>query len=161
MIDKRLRALLIEQIGHELSAHQAYAGISIHFERGSLKRWAGLFHEQSTEEGQHAAKIMAFLVDNEVDFDLPAIGPAKTHFESATHAVQAALDSEISVTAQFNAIAAAALSVGDHRTAQFVQWFIDEQVEEERTMRGLLDLLASRINLFQAEPLLGEIVGGS
>ena len=48
---------------------------------------------------------------------------------------------------------------GDHRAHQFLQWFIDEQVEEERTMRALLDLLASGINLFQAQELLAEIVG--
>ncbi len=61
------------------------------------------------------------------------------------------------MTGQFDALAGAAAAAGDHRSAQFLQWFIEEQVEEERTMRGLLDLLASGINLFQAEPLLGEI----
>jgi ferritin len=55
-------------------------------------------------------------------------------------------------------MATAAVEAGDHRGLQFLQWFIEEQVEEERTMRALLDLLASGINLFQAQELLGEIV---
>jgi ferritin len=56
-------------------------------------------------------------------------------------------------------MASAAVEAGDHRGFQFLQWFIDEQVEEERTMRALLDLLESGINLFQAQALLDEIVG--
>jgi ferritin len=154
MISDRVRDLLIEQIGHELSAHQAYFGISLYFEGQSLKKWARLFHGQSLEEAQHATKIIRFLVDNDVQFDLPAISRATTRFESATAAVQAALDSEVKVTGQFDVLAAAARDADDHRSLQFLQWFIEEQVEEERTMRELLDLIGSGINLFAAEQLL-------
>ncbi len=154
MISDRLSALLVEQIGSELSAHQAYMGISIYFERESLKRWAGVFRSQALEEAGHAEKIMAFLIDNEVAFDLPPLRGATTHYASAKAAVEAALASEIRVTGQFDAMAAAARAEEDHRSFQFLQWFIDEQVEEERTARNLLDLVNSGINLFQAEPLL-------
>ncbi len=154
MISEHLGRLLIEQVGNELGAHQAYMGISLYFDRCSLKRWAKLFHDQAVEEAGHAAKIMAFLVDNEVVFDLPPVPGATTTYASAADAVQAALASELRVTDQFNAMAAAARAADDHRGSQFLQWFIDEQVEEERTMRALLDLLGSGINLFAAEPLL-------
>jgi bacterioferritin B len=154
MINDRVRDLLIEQVGHELSAHQAYFGISLYFESQSLKKWARFFHGQSLEEAQHATKIITFLVDNDVPFDLPAVGQATTRFESAEAAVQAALDSEIRVTGQFDALAEAAQKAGDHRSLQFLQWFIEEQVEEERTIRGLLDLIRSGINLFVAEQQL-------
>jgi ferritin len=154
MLSERVTRLLIEQVGHELGAHQAYMGISFHFQRESLKGWARLFHEQAEEEAGHAAKIVTFLIDNEVPFDLPAVGVAPTHYASAADAVQAALASEVRVTAQFDALASAATADGDHRSLQFLQWFIDEQVEEESTMRGLLDLIGSGINLFQAEAML-------
>ena len=154
MISDRVRDLLIDQVGHELAAHQAYYGISLYFEAQSLKRWARLFHGQSVEEAQHATRIMAFLVDNDVPFDLPAVGLASTRFESARSAVQAALESEIRVTGQFEALARSANDAGDHRSLQFLQWFIEEQVEEERSMRQLLDLIDSGINLFAAEALL-------
>src|SRR5450759_2001345 len=154
MISDRVRALLIEQVGHELSAHQAYYGISLYFEGQSLKKWARLFHGQSVEEAQHATKIIGFLVDNEVAFGLPAIGAGTTQYSSAKAAVQAALESEVRVTGQFNALAEAAQEAEDHRTLQFVQWFIEEQLEEERTMRELLGLIDSGINLFAAEALL-------
>jgi len=159
MISDRLSAMLIEQIASEITAHQTYLGISVHFERLSLKRWATLFRAQAIEEAGHAEKIMAFLIDNEVSFDLPALHGATTHYTDAPEALGAALASELRVSGQFDAMAAAARAEDDHRSFQFLQWFIDEQVEEERTIRALLDLVNSGINLFQAEPLL-EIEGG-
>lgn len=154
MINDRVRDLLIAQVGFELSAHQTYYGISLYFERKSLKRWARLFHGQSVEEAQHASKIINFLIDNEVEMDLPAIGASSTRYASASEAVQTALDSEIRVTAQFDTLASVAQDTADHRSFEFLQWFIEEQVEEERTMRELLDLIDSGINLFAAEEVL-------
>ncbi len=159
MISERLSRLLVEQVEHELSAHQAYMGIALSFERQSLKGWAKLFHDQALEEAQHAAKIWTFLIDNDVEFELPAIATAPTRYATARDAVQAALESELRVTGQFDTMAKAAFTEGDHRSFQFLQWFIDEQVEEERTMRALLDLIDSGTNLFQAEPLLDGLVG--
>lgn len=159
MISDRVSSLLVEQVGAELTAHQTYMGMSIYFERLSLKRWAALFRAQAIEEAGHCEKIMAFLIDNDVSFDLPALHGATTHYTDANEVLEAALASELRVTGQFNAMAAVARDEGDHRSFQFLQWFIDEQVEEERTVRGLLDLVNSGINLYQAEPLL-EVEGG-
>ncbi len=156
-IRKRVRKLLIAQVSHELGAHQAYMGIALYFERRSLKVWAKFFHDQAVEEAGHAAKIMTFLIDNEVRFDLPALTGAPTSYKSAREAVEAALASEIRVTGQFNALADAARAAEDHRSLQFLQWFIEEQVEEERTMRALLDLLASNMDPFQAQAFLEDI----
>jgi ferritin len=154
MISEEVRDLLIAQVGNELNAHQAYYGISLYFEAQSLKKWAAVFRAQSLEEAQHASKIITFLVDNGVPFELPALGPGTTRYASAREAVRAALESELRVTGQFDALASAAQTAVDHRSLQFLQWFIEEQVEEERTMRELLDLIDSGINLFLAEQLL-------
>ena len=89
MITDEVRDLLIAQVGHELNAHQAYYGISLYFEGQSLAKWAGLFRAQSVEEAQHAAKIISFLVDNGIPFELPAIGPGTTRYASAREAVRA------------------------------------------------------------------------
>ena len=93
MISEGLRRLLIEQVGHELGAHQKYTGISVYFARQSLDRWAKLFRDQAIEEAGHAERIVTFLVDNEVEFDLPAVKAGSTRYPSAAAAVQAALDS--------------------------------------------------------------------
>jgi ferritin len=159
MISEPVKKLLVAQVAHELGAHQTYMGIALHFERESLRGWAKFFHGQATEEAGHAAKIMAFLIDNEVAFGLPQVGGAPTTYESARAAVETALASERRVTGQFDAMAQAARDAGDHRSFQFLQWFIEEQVEEERTMGALLGLIDSGINLFQAEGLLEAVVG--
>jgi bacterioferritin B len=154
MLTADLRKLLIAQIGNELAAHQLYLAIAIYFERQSLDRWGKLFRRQSVEEAQHAQKIIDFLIDNEVDFDLPALKATSTRFESAAAATHKALDSERAVAAQFDRAAATAKAADDHRGFQFLQWFIAEQVEEETKLQRLVDLIESGINLFQAEAQL-------
>ena len=154
MISDRLAKLLIEQIGHELRAHQLYLGMAVYFQRQSLDRWAKLFRDQSIEEAGHATKVMDFLVDVEVNFELPALKAATTRYGSALQVVQTALESERRVTAQFHEMSRAALEENDYTTHQFLQWFIEEQVEEERKAQSLIDLVESGINLFQAEDLL-------
>jgi ferritin len=77
-----------------------------------------------------------------------------TAYASALEAMQVTLTSEEAVTAAFEKMAAAAIIEKDHTAFQFLQWFIEEQVEEERKARALIDLVASGINLFQAEAML-------
>lgn len=154
MISARLAKMLSEQIGSELSAHMNYYGIAIWFRRQSLDKWAKLFMDQSREEAEHAAKIMNFLDENDVSYDLPAIGPASTQYANAAACVDAAAASEAKVSGEFRAMAKASIEENDSTAHQFLQWFIEEQVEEEAKMAKLKDLVASGINLFQAEVLL-------
>jgi ferritin len=154
MLSAELRKLLIAQIGHELAAHQLYLAIALYFQRQSLDRWAKLFSDQSVEEAQHATRIMDFLVDNEIDFDLPALKATSTRFDSASAAAHRALESERTVTGQIDHATAVAVAQGDHRGHQFLQWFIAEQLEEEAKLQHIVDLIDSGINLFQAEAQL-------
>lgn len=156
MISDKVAKLLIEQIGHELRAHQLYMGMALYFNRQSLNRWGKLFNSQSREEAGHATKIMDFLTDNEVTFDLPALKSATTRYSSAEAVAKAALESERKVTGQFREMSDVALAENDHTSYQFLQWFVNEQVEEERKVQALIDLIESGINLFQAEPLLDQ-----
>jgi ferritin len=154
VISGDLRKLLIAQIGSELGAHQLYMAISVYFDRASLRGWSKLFKHQSIEEAQHAQKIMDFLTDNEIEFDLPALKATSTRFSSPLAAAQRALQSERDVAIQFDRMAAIAIKAGDHRGHQFLQWFIEEQVEEEAKVQSIVDLIESGINLFGAEALL-------
>jgi ferritin len=103
------------------------------------------------EEAQHAQKIIDFLVDNDVEFDLPALKATSTRFGSPLAAAKRALESERTVAEQFDKAAGVAVAAADHRGFEFLQWFIAEQVEEERKLQRLVDLIDSGINLFQAE----------
>lgn len=160
MISDRLRDFLVEQVDHELTAHQDYMGISLYFQQQSLLRWARLFRDQAIEEAQHATKMMDFLVDNEVQFDLPPLSGATSQFDSALAAAQAALEWERAVTHRFQTASKLALDEGDATSHEFLQWFIAEQVEEEAKMLQIIDLIESGINLFQAEPLLDALDSG-
>ncbi len=156
MLHADLRKLLIAQIGNEFAAHALYMGISVYFDRQSLRVWGKLFKQQAIEEAQHAQRIMDFLTDNEIEFDLPAVKAVSTHFPSALAAAERALQSEKDVAAQFDRMASLTVAERDHRGHQFLQWFIEEQVEEEAKLQSIVDLIGSGINLFQAEALLGN-----
>ena len=158
MVSDAAKTLLVAQVGNELSAHQTYMGISIYFRRESLNGWAKFFYQQAVEEAGHGWKIINFLIDNEVEFDLPQVGGATTAYTSARDAIEVAQASERRVTQQFEKLATSAREANDNRTLQFLQWFIEEQVEEERTMAALLDLVDSGLNLFQAEAHLERVV---
>lgn len=156
MISGPVADLLVRQIQSELTAHANYMAISVYFRRESLDEWGKLFHEQALEEAQHAGKIMGFLLDNEVPFDLPGIPGIRTDFPTALDAVRAAAASEAKVSGEFRTLARVAMENQDFTSFQFLQWFIEEQVEEEAKMAKLIDLVESGVNLFQAQPLLAE-----
>jgi ferritin len=159
MISEPAKKLLVAQVATELAAHQTYMGISLYFTSQSLNGWAKFFHDQAVEEAGHGWKIINFLVDNDVKFSLPQVGGAPTSYKSAREAVEVAQASERRVTELFETLANAAREAGDNRTLQFLAWFIEEQVEEERTMAALIDLIDSGINLFQAEAHLASVAG--
>ena len=66
------------------------------------------------------------------------------------------MENERKVTVLFRDMSQAAFEENDHTTYQFLLWFVNEQVEEERKVQALMDLIDSGINLFQAEPLLDQ-----
>ena len=160
MISAKLREFLVEQVGHEFTAHQDYIGIALYFQRQSLLRWSKFFRDQAMEEAQHATRIINFLTDHEVEFDIPPLPGATTQFESAIAAAQASLEWERTMSERFRGAATMALAENDPTTHQFLQWFLEEQVEEEAKMLHVIDLLSSGINLFLAEPLLDALDSG-
>lgn len=155
MITKQLADMLRKQIGQELQAAHMYMGIGSYFAHEGLDKWAALFHEQSDEERGHAMKIVRFLSDVGEEAAFPALKESSASYASAEAAVRAALKSEQVVSDSFRKMAAAAMKHGDFTTFEFLQWFIAEQVEEEAKMSKLLELIASGVNLFVAEELLG------
>jgi ferritin len=72
----------VEQVGHELTAHQDYMGMALYFLKQAAFAGAGFFRGQAIEEAQHATRIMDFLIDNEVQPDVPPLSGATSQFES-------------------------------------------------------------------------------
>jgi ferritin len=151
MLNDHLAQALNKQIASEFSASNHYLAIATYFAQQSLDVWAAFFFRQADEERMHGLKILNFLIDNGAKVHLPAMTEARTDFADALTAVSSALESERKVSKQFDAMAFMASENKDYRGLQFLQWFINEQVEEEATMGKLVDLVRSGINLFQAQ----------
>jgi ferritin len=120
-----------KQLTHELYAANCYLAMAYWCQ---VKDWDGFgkfFHRQAGEEREHAGKLLAHLVDRGV---LPRIGalPAPRHeFPSLIDIARTALELERTNTAGINAAYAAALQHNDYPVQMMLQWFINEQVEEE------------------------------
>ena len=141
LISKELATAINAQIGHEFGASMQYLSIAAHFEREKLRLLAKLFIEQAAEEREHAMKFVRYLLDTSAPLQIPAIPAAKHTFSSAESAVKAALDWEMGVTAQITKLMDIAQAKNDYLSQNFLQWFIDEQLEEIRKMDGILSVV--------------------
>ena len=161
LISKELAKAINEQIGHEFGASMQYLSIAAHFDRQKLKLLAKLFFEQAEEEKEHAMKFVHYILDTQGELRIPAIPEPKPSFASAEEAVQAALNWEQKVTAQINQLMALAASQNDYLAQNFLQWFIDEQLEEVTKMDGLLSVVrrAGEQRLLMVEAYLVHLRG--
>ena len=157
MSGRRLRRRLMRLVAAQLDAQQVGLGIALYFDRRGLGGWAKVFRERSAESGLRAGRVTAFLAVTTVDFDLPGVASAPTQYKSPVRAVAVALDREFRVTRRMNAAADAAVAGRDHVALQLLQGLLEEQIERERALRQLLAVIASGVNLFQAESLLDHL----
>ena len=159
MISSELANAFNDQIGHEFGASMQYVSIAAHFQRSQLTLLAKLFFEQSEEERQHAMKFVKYLLDTKGDLRIPAIAPPVPSFASAEAAVQAALTWEQEVTRQITALMDLAVKQNDYLAQSFLQWFIDEQLEEVVKMDRLVNVIrqSGEKNLLMVEAYLVHI----
>ena len=159
LISPELAKAFNQQIGHEFGASMQYVSIAAHFSQRQLKMLAKLFFDQADEEKQHAMKFVKYLLDTKGDLKIPAIPAPKPTFASAEEAVQAALNWEQEVTKQITGLMDIAVKQNDYLAASFLQWFIDEQLEEVVKMDGLLSVIrqSGERNLLMVEAYLVHI----
>ncbi len=159
LISRELADAFNSQIGNELGASLQYISIAAHFRQRHLTLLAKLFMEQSDEERQHAQKFIDYLLDTKADLRIPAIAAPKPTFASAEEAVSAALQWENDVTAQVTRLMDRAVKENDYLAQSFLQWFIDEQLEEVVKMDRLLGVIrqSGEKNLLMVEAYLVHI----
>jgi ferritin len=141
LISKQMQAKINEQVGNELLASHQYVAIATYFDAEGLPSLARHFYTQSVEERDHAMRFVKFLVDAGAVVKIPAIAAPQTGFRSATAAVALALESEMRVTAQINAIVDLAVRQNDHLSRNMLEWFVSEQREEVATIDTLLRMV--------------------
>lgn len=141
MISQGLADAINRQIVNELYSSNAYLEIAGYFDGRGLKVLARHFFRQSDEERAHALRLGRYLLDVGKTLRIAAVPEPMAEFTSTEHAVQTALDQEIEVTRQINALMATAHKENDYASISMLQWFVDEQVEEVSSMSDLLQLV--------------------
>lgn len=152
--------LLTEQIGHEFAASQQYIAIAVWYDNHDLPQLAGHFYLQSIEERNHAMMLVQYRLDRDLGVTIPGVPDVINDFKDERAPVSLALAQEKQVTAQIEALFAAARAEGDALGEQFMLWFLKEQVEEVASMSTLLTIMTRAENLFDVENYLSrESVG--
>jgi len=141
LISPQLAQAINTQIGNEYSASLQYQAIAAHFHRANLMLLAKLFFKQADEERMHAEKLLHYVIDTKGELRIPAVREPVHTFATAEAAVDAALAWEIEVTGQIKRLMDIAASENDYLAQGFLQWFIDEQLEEVNKMDRLLNVI--------------------
>ena len=144
------------QIGNELGASNQYISIGSHFAAENLEQLSQFFFRQSDEERAHAMKFVKFVLDVEGNVVLPTIEAPRSDFKSAHDAVKSALDWEKEVTEQIYSLVELCQKERNHIALRFLDWFVDEQLEEVTVMSSLLGVIerAGENNLLYVEDFL-------
>lgn len=152
--------LLTEQIGHEFAASQQYIAIAVWYDNHDLPQLAKHFYQQSIEERNHAMMLVQYRLDRDLGITIPGVPDVINDFKDERAPIALALKQEKSVTAQIEALFAAARAENDALGEQFMLWFLKEQVEEVASVSTLLTIMNRAENLFDVENyLVRESVG--
>ena len=141
LASKKIIDAINQQIGNEFGASLQYAAIAAHFAAESLPQLAQHFYKQSDEERDHAMRFINYVIDTGGRVEIPAIRAPQARFKFAEDAVKLSLKNEIEVTRQINDLMDLALKENDHITANFLQWFLKEQLEEVSSIQELLKIV--------------------
>lgn len=147
MIKKTVEAAINEQIKREEFSSRLYLSMAIWCESNGYPGAAAFLYRQADEERMHQLKFVHYVNDRGGKATLMALTAPENHFESLSHVFKQVMEHEQYITASINDLYEVTLSEKDYTTGNFLQWYINEQIEEESTMATILD----KINLIGAE----------
>ncbi|WP_417885295.1 ferritin [Zunongwangia sp.] len=132
--------LLNEQIKKESHSSATYLAMASWCDHNGLVNSAEFFYEQSLEEREHMMKIFHFINDNGGTAYSPEVGNINHDYGSLEEIFRASLDQEIAITKSIHNIVYECRNKRDLTTENFLQWYVNEQMEEEQTIRRILEL---------------------
>jgi len=138
MISPNIQQALADQLNREFYSAYLYLAMSAncsHHDFNGAARWLRLQYE---EEHVHATKIYNYLIDQGVQVTLSSIAQPPSEFGDLIEVFEASLQHEQDMTARLNELSDQALKEKDHATYNLLQWFVNEQVEEEATVGGVI-----------------------
>jgi ferritin len=140
-MDKKLQAAFNDQIKNELYSAYLYLSMAAYAESKNLPGVAHWLKIQAQEEMGHGMKMYGFLIDRSVRVVLREIPQPAADFKSALGLFEETLAHEQKVTSLINSLYETAQKVSDHASSVFLQWFINEQVEEEKNASQIVEML--------------------
>lgn len=158
-ISEKMNAKLNEQITNEMYASQVYLAMACMFDDMGLKMLSKLYRMQTEEERGHALKILDFIPTVEGKVKLQPVPEPPASYPSVLAAIEAALEHERLVTRQFNDLVKLADEEKDYATRSFLNWFVDEQVEEVDSQAQLVQVAKmAGEHIIQLEGYVGRLV---
>lgn len=141
MISEKLTDAINEQINRELYSEYLYIAMQAWFADQNLDGMANWMDAQGKEERFHAMKFYNYLIERGARVKLKAIAEPTFDFENPIKAFKMALEHEQFITKSINDLMDIAISENDHATRSFLQWYVDEQVEEEASVDKIVNML--------------------
>lgn len=141
MIKEKIEEVINQQINAELYSGYLYLSMASYFESINLNGFANWMHVQNLEEQSHAMKFYHYLNERGGRVKLLPIDGPKQDWKSPIEAFQDAYEHEQKVTAMINNMVEIAWAEKDHATYNMLQWFVDEQVEEEASTLEIVEKL--------------------
>ena len=148
MIGGKLEKALNKQLNMELFSAYLYVAMAAFFEHKGLNGFANWMRIQAREEMDHATKFYTYIHDVGGRVELDAIAKPPADFKSPLAVFEDALAHEQTVTKSIYKLMDLALSESHHATRTFLQWFVTEQVEEEK----VADEIVKRLHLVDSSP---------
>ncbi len=141
MLSKKMEAALNAQINAEFWSAYLYLSMSAHFAAEGKSGFANWFKVQFDEEQEHALKLFNYVVERGGKVELKPIAEVSLSWKSPLAAFNDTLEHEKEVTAMINDLVSLARDEKDYATENMLQWFVNEQIEEEATAQSYIDAL--------------------
>ena len=141
MISKKLQNAINKQINKELYSEYLYLSMAAYLESIGLEGFANFFKVQVQEERFHTMKFFDYVNERGGRIILEAIDRPQIEFKSPVEIFEIAYKHEQYVTKLINELMEVAIKENDHAARSFLNWYIDEQVEEEASMDKILNQL--------------------
>ncbi len=141
MICKRLEEQMNGQLNYELYSAYIYQAMSADFKAKGFNGFANWMQVQAQEELAHAMGFHNYILSRGGKVKLMKIDAPPTTWKSALDAFSHALEHEEGVTARINKLAKIARDEEDFAASNFMQWYVNEQVEEEENANEIVNQL--------------------
>ncbi|AKE38070.1 Ferritin [Corynebacterium camporealensis] len=138
-MNEKLQTLLNEQVINEHGAALIYTQLAYEMDDQSLPGMRDWFYAQAEEEREHAQKFAEHLLDRGYRVELTDIPVGTVKAATPLDAFEASLAHEQKVSEQIRNIARTADEVEDLDSRTLINWFLDEQIEEEATVSEIID----------------------